>query len=706
MMDKMTSDMCNRGTRRLGYARVLVEIKANKGFRDNDEINYVDKQNKKKSTIWVKVEYSWRPKVCSHCKVFGHNHYKCTVRPRTEEKEKINTAANKEGGTVIRLEKVWNIGKSNVEELKRSANKYVVLSEVNKENSSKTSDEIMIDRRLIVDEFVTKKLQASISDTKDWSYDMINYFKMNVESDEEDVMENVDDVVQSIIADEVDGNGSDIGIMVIQISKQSMCLVEAIPDKIKFYNYLNHPLVITGDFNVTLKPEEHSNGGFGYNADMQEFSDLVNQLKVDDLCSFGFHFTWTKSLKNPNISTLKKLDRILVNESFINQYCRAHRIFLPYLVSDHSVGLMIFPDGLPKKVKSFRFTNYIADKKEFLETVHGNLFEKAKCLKASLKMAQNEVDKDPFNVEKRRKAICILEEYIEVSNDELKLLHQKAKIKWLREGDKNSGYFHNILKSRKHTNRVESICDENGVRYWGDDVAKQIVKHFQEFMGVPKPAVPFVQLGDIVQLKLSKEDVEAMIVEVSDKEIKEAMGGRGLRQGDTMSPYLFTLVMEVLNMIMIKNIKEDRKFKYHCGCKDLKLTHLCFVDDLLMLCNGGADSLKLIKKSLDEFNSVSGDSAKGKARVAWSLICRPKDRGGLGIKPLQKWDLYDARLADDAKVADLIHNDRWNWPDEWMEDFPDLQQIPLPVLDNDVNDKIAMITCSSNVAMQQKFGTE
>nr|GEW58267.1 hypothetical protein [Tanacetum cinerariifolium] len=83
-------------------------------------------------------------------------------------------------------------------------------------------------------------------------------------------------------------------------------------------------------------------------------------------------------------------------------------------------------------------------------------------------------------------------------------------------------------------------------------------------------------------------------------------GGRGLRQGDPISPYLFTLVMEVFNMIMIKNISESGKFKYHCGCKELKLTHMCFVDDLMVLCNGDIESLKVVKKSLDDFSDVSG----------------------------------------------------------------------------------------------------
>nr|GFB45107.1 RNA-directed DNA polymerase, eukaryota, reverse transcriptase zinc-binding domain protein [Tanacetum cinerariifolium] len=83
-------------------------------------------------------------------------------------------------------------------------------------------------------------------------------------------------------------------------------------------------------------------------------------------------------------------------------------------------------------------------------------------------------------------------------------------------------------------------------------------------------------------------------------------GGRGLRQGHPISPYLFTLVMEAFNMIMVKNIKKTSQFRYHYGCNELKLTYLYFSDDLMVLCNGDVESLKVVKKSLNEFSKVSG----------------------------------------------------------------------------------------------------
>ncbi|GJR09099.1 hypothetical protein Tco_0791751 [Tanacetum coccineum] len=241
---------------------------------------------------------------------------------------------------------------------------------------------------------------------------------------------------------------------------------------------------------------------------------------------------WTKSLKNPDSSILKKLDRMMVNDEFLKVYYRAHGVFLPFLVSDHNAAVMIFPEGLPKKEEEIRGCQMFKVVKKLkslkkplnqLNWKHGNLFDKANALRDKLKVDQKEYENDPFNKEKRCAAIKTLEEYSNVSADELKLLHQKAKVKWLLEGDKNTAYFHSILKKRKHKSRVESICDEKGDRFEGEEVANQIVKHFHDFLGVARPVSPLDQLGDIVQKKLSIEDAKEMIVEVTDKEIKDAI---------------------------------------------------------------------------------------------------------------------------------------------------------------------------------------
>ncbi|GKF84427.1 RNA-directed DNA polymerase, eukaryota, reverse transcriptase zinc-binding domain protein, partial [Tanacetum coccineum] len=83
-------------------------------------------------------------------------------------------------------------------------------------------------------------------------------------------------------------------------------------------------------------------------------------------------------------------------------------------------------------------------------------------------------------------------------------------------------------------------------------------------------------------------------------------GGRGLRQGDPMSPYLFTMVMEFFTLVMEKNVRNSPDFNYYFGCKQLKITHICFADDLLVFCHGDPSSVRLIKNSVDEFGTCSG----------------------------------------------------------------------------------------------------
>nr|GEV06787.1 hypothetical protein [Tanacetum cinerariifolium] len=81
---------------------------------------------------------------------------------------------------------------------------------------------------------------------------------------------------------------------------------------------------------------------------------------------------------------------------------------------------------------------------------------------------------------------------------------------------------------------------------------------------------------------------------------------RGLRQGDLISPYLFTLVMKVLNLMIKRKIGNDKRFKFHSGCKALGLTHFCFADDLLLLCHGGLIFTCVLRRGLDEFSMFYG----------------------------------------------------------------------------------------------------
>lgn len=82
-------------------------------------------------------------------------------------------------------------------------------------------------------------------------------------------------------------------------------------------------------------------------------------------------------------------------------------------------------------------------------------------------------------------------------------------------------------------------------------------------------------------------------------------GRRGLRQGDPMSPYLFVLCLEYLSRL-IKRDTSDSDFNFHPRCGQLKITHLAFADDVMLLSRGDAPSVKILMDCLKEFGACSG----------------------------------------------------------------------------------------------------
>lgn len=62
--------------------------------------------------------------------------------------------------------------------------------------------------------------------------------------------------------------------------------------------------------------------------------------------------------------------------------------------------------------------------------------------------------------------------------------------------------------------------------------------------------------------------------------------------------------MEYLTRFL--NKVTENGFSFHRKCEEIKLSHLCFADDLFVLANGDGNSVEKIKEALDHFEEVSG----------------------------------------------------------------------------------------------------
>ncbi|XP_010463164.1 PREDICTED: uncharacterized protein LOC104743817 [Camelina sativa] len=80
---------------------------------------------------------------------------------------------------------------------------------------------------------------------------------------------------------------------------------------------------------------------------------------------------------------------------------------------------------------------------------------------------------------------------------------------------------------------------------------------------------------------------------------------RGLRQGCSLSPYLFVICMNVLSL-MLDKAATDQFIGYHPRCKTMNLTHLCFADDILIFTDGSSHSIVATLAVFDRFAAVSG----------------------------------------------------------------------------------------------------
>ncbi|GJU88164.1 hypothetical protein Tco_1300587 [Tanacetum coccineum] len=525
------------------------------------------------------------------------------------------------------------------------------------------------------------------------------------------------------------------------------------------------PWILKGDFNVALNMEDTYSGSSSMNSAM---------------CDGGF---------------LRKLDRIMSNEEFINTFPGAYGLFQPYRISDHSPAVLKIPTLTASKPKPFKFYNFLAFKSNFLELVDSNWTRHVD----GHDMFKVALDSNHADLILREEKGAYVQAFNEAKLDEERFLKQKAKLEWLDVGnlvpdvfvshyeqflgtsmDCNTlnveGLFSKTVPMDITSNMVRSVTNEEikaamfdigdekapgpdgytsvffkkGWSIIGPDICNAVHDFFSNgkilkeinhtFLAlIPKVATP---------LKLPKKKVPPRCAfKLIFKKLTDTVDWTDcwiaysdsicsiILMGDPLSPYLFMfmLVMEILILILKRRVRLSDSFRFHRHCEEIQLINVCFADDLFIFARGDAIlnimpfsegelpvkyiGVPLISSRLliiyykvlvekaknrigiiDDIHQLirgfvwcNGESIRGKAKVSWDEICLPKKEGGLGLRHLyifnyalmttHIWNIVSSKESLWNKVADLIVNGVWAWPQAWLHKALDIGTIAAPILD-------------------------
>ena len=92
---------------------------------------------------------------------------------------------------------------------------------------------------------------------------------------------------------------------------------------------------------------------------------------------------------------------------------------------------------------------------------------------------------------------------------------------------------------------------------------------------------------------------------------------RGLRQGDPLSPFLFTIVTDVLSRMMLRAEERSLLEDFSVGRNRTRVSHLQFADDTIFFSRAHVEELRTLKIILLVFGQISGH----KVNLDKSTLC-------------------------------------------------------------------------------------
>jgi hypothetical protein len=271
--------------------------------------------------------------------------------------------------------------------------------------------------------------------------------------------------------------------------------------RMEAWNLLRHiarmepmPWVCLGDFNEILSADEKYGGRRRQRGLMENFKKTLEACGLSDLGYKGPKYTWNNGREGTEF-TKERLDRVVANGSWGEMHHGLEVTIGVTLCSDHLPIIVTLSDrsSMPKRPRNFRFEaswelhakcrDIIANSWEGTQSHAADSWvllssKMENCRNSLMGWQREEVEKPrrQFNEQKKRLAALYDAEIepdagnvVELQKD-LKILmeqedlkwRQRAKMDWLKHGDRNSKFFHACTSQRRKVNKIDQIQDECG----------------------------------------------------------------------------------------------------------------------------------------------------------------------------------------------------------------------------------------------------
>eukprot|EP00253_Pinus_taeda_P005541 PITA_05541 len=281
-------------------------------------------------------------------------------------------------------------------------------------------------------------------------------------------------------------------------------------------NKQNPNIILAREFNLVLHANEKRGGNFTHDPFRSQLEGIMSDHELIDIIPKNQKYTWNNRRLGPG-NIMERLDRILVNISLLSSFAAGHTKILSATASDHFPILLMMDSHSQLGPILFRYNplwRNNAEAEAIIETTW-----------------KHRVEGSPSHIweTKIRNTRKALEEWakgqlIHIKRAEETKWRFKSRQLWLKEGDKNTAYFHKQATVRKIRNNVNAITDNEGSQHNNQESIKRAASlHFKNLLTKNQEEADYSELLQHLPKGISQEVNDSLNREITDEEIRKAI---------------------------------------------------------------------------------------------------------------------------------------------------------------------------------------